>query len=415
MNVSRRYRNRSFKDTVPGTSEAGAPFSYGGILFADVIGFSKRNEDQQIACVHRMSLWVEQDEWLQTLDARHVYKNGTGDGFVIVVDSHAGPVVAHLLQVAERIRRALRTLLVQGDAGDEPQLEPFRLRLGIHFGRFSLGRHAFGGIHAVGTGINMAQRVMSWSENEEIAVSEIALQELRGAHGPSAFLFYPPLEGDSDSQPGAGGHSTDPIEVGIKHGKTLLFRFLVDPEKRLEDWRPNRRLRELERWHSAVEGLVEDIAQVVWASVQSPARVMLFVPRECNTGFASAEQWELRRVVLVEVSEVESDDGGRMAEMGGAPQVTIGVQEGGTRHRLGNPSCRGPVVRAFEDGREVLIRDLPVGMVKRKYIDAFRAKDPSISKAALESWQTRPTTLLEIPIFAHPHDTTESVERTPRG
>jgi class 3 adenylate cyclase len=129
----------------------------GSILFLDIIEYSKRSVAEQMRQKQKFNALLEQA--LEQVDTSERIVLDTGDGAAI---SFLGnPEDA--LYVAMALRTAIAT--------DAPGPERLAVRTGINLGPVRLIKDLNGQMNIIGDGINVAQRVMSFSDQGQILVS----------------------------------------------------------------------------------------------------------------------------------------------------------------------------------------------------------------------------------------------------
>jgi serine/threonine protein kinase len=127
----------------------------GTIMFLDLVGYSKRSVDQQVAIKTQFNELVSKA--IDGVDASSRIMLDTGDGAAICF---LGDPEEALLSA-----RLLRDLLRQKYS------EKLSLRVGLHLGPLRMLRDLNDRVNVVGDGINVAQRIMDFSTANQIMVS----------------------------------------------------------------------------------------------------------------------------------------------------------------------------------------------------------------------------------------------------
>lgn len=133
------------------------------VLFIDIVGYSKQSVDEQRAQIEELNEIVRlSEQFRKAEDANRLLKIPTGDGFALVFyKSPEEPA-----QCAVEVARALR---------NNPRLH---VRMGVHSGPVSGVIDLNGHANVAGTGINIAQRVMSCGDGGHILVSRHVAEDL---------------------------------------------------------------------------------------------------------------------------------------------------------------------------------------------------------------------------------------------
>src|SRR4029077_4554927 len=87
----------------------------------------------------------------------------------VILDTGDGAAICFLGDPETAMFCALR--LVSAIAGDSHPANPLRVRVGINLGSVKLVKDINGNLNALGDGINVAQRIMSFSEPNQVLVS----------------------------------------------------------------------------------------------------------------------------------------------------------------------------------------------------------------------------------------------------
>lgn len=128
------------------------------VLFADIVGYSKKsNVEQNEIKKQFVSLWAAATQGIPASD-------------IMVVDSGDGAALTALVEPLDTLKVAVKLKnLLKEYASNNPLA--FKVRLGINFGPVQLATDVHGNSCIVGDAINMAQRVMSFADDNQLAVS----------------------------------------------------------------------------------------------------------------------------------------------------------------------------------------------------------------------------------------------------
>jgi class 3 adenylate cyclase len=127
------------------------------VLFVDIVHFSKQPADVQKSWKGRLSRYV-------AVAIQDVHESDR-----VILDTGDGAAVCFLGDPEPAMLCALRLLgsLTQ----DEPHEGALRARVGIHLGPVKLVRDISGNLSAIGDGMNVGERVMSFAGENQILVS----------------------------------------------------------------------------------------------------------------------------------------------------------------------------------------------------------------------------------------------------
>ncbi len=128
------------------------------VLFVDIVGYSKKTNSEQMALKERfVSLWNQSISDVPPSD-------------IMVVDSGDGAAMTSLVEPEDCIRVALKLKsLLELDAAQHS--EPMMMCMGINFGPIRISTDVHGNPCVVGDAINIAQRIMSFSDSGQIMIS----------------------------------------------------------------------------------------------------------------------------------------------------------------------------------------------------------------------------------------------------
>lgn len=128
------------------------------VLFVDVVGYSKKTLSEQILLKARfVTLWSDA-----------IKEVPPGD--IMVVDAGDGAALTALVEPEDTVRVAIKLRELIFQEGAEPGDE-MRIRMGINFGPVQMGIDVHGKACVVGDAINMAQRIMSFGDANQIMIS----------------------------------------------------------------------------------------------------------------------------------------------------------------------------------------------------------------------------------------------------
>src|SRR5436190_959904 len=128
------------------------------VVFVDIVGYSTRPVEVQMTWKGRFNDYV----------ARAIEDLAGSDR--VILDTGDGAAICFLGDPEAAMFSTLR--LLDSLAGAEPkETDPMRVRIGINLGSVKLVKDINGNLNAVGDGINVAQRVMSFAQQNQILVS----------------------------------------------------------------------------------------------------------------------------------------------------------------------------------------------------------------------------------------------------
>lgn len=234
----------------------------GWIVICDIVQFSEKVENEQLACVSILDETVR--ECLNQLKASGTlredpYLNCTGDGFILVFPMG-------ILARAETVLDFCANIVRQC-AERKPDL---LIRLGVHVGEFRANVRVFGSNHVIGRGPNHCARVAAVGDAGHVVVSEEFAKTCIGAVG--------------DALPGrfSPGPDEEPIYVAIKHNRQAPVRLFE--AKGLSSGHPRRfeLLQSIEKAImanlSALEKTVLDLLQAAGPPAILRLRLSVFLP-----------------------------------------------------------------------------------------------------------------------------------------
>ena len=233
------------------------------ILFVDVIGYSKLLVNEQREIVQQLNELVRATpQFRKSSDAGKLIRIPTGDGMALVFfQTPEEPV-----QCAMEVARALKNC---------PEI---RLRMGVHSGPVDQVTDVNDRVNVAGSGINLAQRVMSLGDAGHILLSKRVADDLA-----QDSLWQPLLH--------------DLGEVEVKHGTKLTIVNLYSSD--LGNAQPPQKIPQRERGDRRVAATAEDNSSV-------PEKSIAVLPFESlsadpnNTFFADAIQDE----ILTDLSKI---------------------------------------------------------------------------------------------------------------
>lgn len=129
------------------------------ILFTDIVGFSKLSNAQQIVTKARLNSAVADS--IESIGGGQHLIVDTGDGVAPCFSGDPELALLAALTIRNRVMRAA----AQGDPA------AFTLRMGINLGPVKVVRDVNNRPNVLGDGINVAQRVMSFAEPNQVLVS----------------------------------------------------------------------------------------------------------------------------------------------------------------------------------------------------------------------------------------------------
>src|SRR5262249_55889186 len=133
------------------------------VLFIDIVGYSKLSINEQHAAVEELNQVVRASKQFQRAEAAsRLLKIATGDGIALVF--YTNPEAP--TQCAIEISRVLK---------EHPRLQ---LRMGVHSGPVSGVVDVNNRPNLAGSGLNIAQRVMSFGDAGHILLSKHVAEDL---------------------------------------------------------------------------------------------------------------------------------------------------------------------------------------------------------------------------------------------
>lgn len=146
------------------------------VVFADIVEYSQKLVSQQVALKARFSaLLVVALEHTAAAD-RHVLDTGDGAALCFLGDPEDALFTAS----------GLRSRVMEAP----PDAHPLRLRLGINLGPVRVVKDINGHTNVIGDGINVAQRVMSFADPNQILVSRSYYEVVSRLSPEYAPLFH---------------------------------------------------------------------------------------------------------------------------------------------------------------------------------------------------------------------------------
>lgn len=156
------------------------------VMFLDISGFSSwpaEGSTEQAAILARLNLFFTEMVRIAEDYGGFVEKN-TGDGLMAYFEDQAGD------PPAEGARRAVASALTMHDTNDSllapvfatARVVPVRFRIAIDYGPVTIGRigaaRRFNSVVAVGTAANIASKMLSYAQADEILIGESVRQRL---------------------------------------------------------------------------------------------------------------------------------------------------------------------------------------------------------------------------------------------
>src|SRR4051812_11714568 len=128
------------------------------VVFVDMVGYSARPVEVQMTWKRRFNR-----DLAAAID-------GLMESDRVMLDTGDGAAVCFLGDPEAAMFSTLR-LLDSLLSDEQKQTDPMRVRIGINLGSVKLVKDINGNLNAVGDGINVAQRVMSFAQENQILVS----------------------------------------------------------------------------------------------------------------------------------------------------------------------------------------------------------------------------------------------------
>ena len=149
------------------------------VVFLDIVGYSKQSVEKQMEWKERFNGYLA--EGIQELAEADRVILDTGDGAAICFlgDPEAAMFCA----------MKLRSFMVT-DEGARPEGSGMRCRIGVNLGSVKLIRDINNNLNAVGDGINVAQRIMSFARPGQIVVSRSYYDVVSNLASEYAKLFH---------------------------------------------------------------------------------------------------------------------------------------------------------------------------------------------------------------------------------
>jgi hypothetical protein len=150
------------------------------VVFLDIVGYSKKPDSEQIGCKDRFNLLIS--EAIKNIAPNDRIILDTGDGAAIALMGAPEEALFFSLTILDGIIDG-RGRNRRGQGVAEPptldnvrseyaeQLTPLQVRIGINLGPVRVVKDINGRPNIIGDGINVAQRVMSFAEPNQILVS----------------------------------------------------------------------------------------------------------------------------------------------------------------------------------------------------------------------------------------------------
>lgn len=157
------------------------------VLFLDIVGYSKTSVDQQIKLKEVLNTSISDAIQGIPIEDRVILDTGDGNALCFLSDPE------HALSAALSISRALATSNARGEVNTV-------VRAGINLGPVKLIRDLNNNLNAVGDGINVGQRIMSFAGNGEIMASRSFVEVVGCLKDSYANLFV--LEGGKKDKHG---------------------------------------------------------------------------------------------------------------------------------------------------------------------------------------------------------------------
>jgi class 3 adenylate cyclase len=145
------------------------------IVFIDIVGFSKVTDAVQLAMKARLNSAIAAAVAKAAESERIILDTGDGAALCFLADPEDALFAATAISGA-----------IKGKRGRGAQ----RLRIGIHLGPVKLVTDLNGQPNLVGDGINVAQRIMSFAEDGEIAVSRAYYEVVARLRDRNQNLFH---------------------------------------------------------------------------------------------------------------------------------------------------------------------------------------------------------------------------------
>ena len=145
----------------------------GSVVFADIVGYSKKSVSEQIALKDRFTSLLAESLKDIALEQRIILDTGDGAAMSFLGDPEdALFVTMHMRDFLQRVYASLS--LPENSAQEDIDIGPqgaLSVRIGINLGPVKLLRDINGHPNIVGDGINVAQRIMTFARPGQIVVS----------------------------------------------------------------------------------------------------------------------------------------------------------------------------------------------------------------------------------------------------
>ena len=133
----------------------------GSVAFIDIVGFSKVSVSEQTKLKDRFNAFLGESTRDVSADQRFILDTGDGAALSFLGDPEDALFVC----------MKMRNLIRQETASLKPGQRKLELRQGINLGPVKLTRDINGQPNILGDGINVAQRIMSFADLDQVAVS----------------------------------------------------------------------------------------------------------------------------------------------------------------------------------------------------------------------------------------------------
>ena len=145
----------------------------GSVVFADIVGYSKKSVSEQIALKDRFTSLLAESLKDIELEQRIILDTGDGAAMSFLGDPEDALFVT--MHMRDFLQRAYASLsLPENSAQEDIDIGPqgaLSVRIGINLGPVKLLRDINGHPNIVGDGINVAQRIMTFARPGQIVVS----------------------------------------------------------------------------------------------------------------------------------------------------------------------------------------------------------------------------------------------------
>jgi len=142
----------------------------GSVVFLDVVGYTKKSVSEQIAMKDRFTSALSAA--LKDIAAEQRIILDTGDGAAITFLGDPEDALFVAMHVRDAVKTPVADATATDGEGADPQVQAdLPLRIGINLGPVKLIRDINGQPNIIGDGINVAQRIMSFSPTGKIVVS----------------------------------------------------------------------------------------------------------------------------------------------------------------------------------------------------------------------------------------------------